>query len=53
MGRESKRESERRGVAERERERERVTESEAGSRLSAANTEADSGLELVNRDIMT
>ena len=32
---------------------ERETESEAGSRLWAVNTEPDAGLELRNREIMT
>ena len=35
------------------REREGDTGSEAGSRLRAVSTETDSGLELVNREIMT
>ena len=39
----------RRGGAEREGD----TESEAGARLRAVSTEPDTGLELVNRDIMT
>ena len=34
-------------------EREEDTESEAGSRLQAVSTEADAGLELTNRKIMT
>ena len=38
-----------RGGAERERE----TESEAGSRLRAINTEPDAGLELMNHETMT
>ena len=37
----------------REGEREGDTESEAGSRLWAASTEPDEGLELTNREIMT
>ena len=46
------------GGAEREREREREregegnTESKAGSRLRAVNTEPDAGLEFTNREIM-
>ena len=38
---------------ERERERERETESEAGSRLWAFSTEHDTGLELMDHEIMT
>ena len=34
-------------------EREGDTDSEAGSRLRAVNTEPDAGLELMNREIMT
>ena len=34
-------------------EREGDTESEAGSRLQAASTEPDAGLEPTNREIMT
>ena len=34
-------------------ERERDTESEAGSRLQAARTELNAGLELTNHKIMT
>ena len=34
-------------------EREGDTESEAGSRLRAVNTEPDAGLEHVNREIVT
>ena len=34
-------------------EREGDTESEAGSRLQAVNTEPDAGLELTNSEIMT
>ena len=34
-------------------EREGDTESEAGSRLGAASTEPEAGLELTNREIMT
>ena len=34
-------------------EREGDTESEAGARLQADSTEPNSGLELVNREIMT
>ena len=34
-------------------EREEDTESEAGSRLWATNTEPDAGLELMNSEIMT
>ena len=37
----------------REAEREGDTESEAGSRLWAVSTEPDTGLELVNREVMT
>ena len=36
-----------------EGQREREAESKAGSRLSAVSTDPDSGLELVNREIMT
>ena len=35
-----------------QREREGDTESEAGSRLGAASTEPDVGLELTNREIL-
>ena len=38
---------------ERGREREGDRESQAGSRLSAVNTEPDAKLELTNREIMT
>ena len=38
-----------RGAAEREGD----TESEAGSRLRAVNTEPDAGLEPTNREVMT
>ena len=34
-------------------EREEDTESEAGSRLQAVSTEPDTGLELMDREIMT
>ena len=37
----------------RDREREGDPESEAGSRLRAVSSEPDTGLELVNREIMT
>ena len=40
-------------LREREAERERDTESEAGSRLWAASTEPNAGLELTSRKIMT
>ena len=46
---EIKRESARRGGAEREGD----TESEAGSRLSAVSVEPDVELKLMNREIMT
>ena len=36
-----------------EREREGNTESEAGSRLRAVNTEPDAGLQLTNREFIT
>ena len=38
---------------EREREREGDTESEVGSRLRAASTEPDAGLEPTDRETMT
>ena len=47
--RESAREHTSRGGTEREGD----TESEAGSRLRAVNTEPDRGLELTNREIIT
>ena len=36
-----------------EGQREGDTESEAGSRLCSVSTEPDTGLELINREIMT
>ena len=41
------------GEGQRERERERETESKAGSRLQAVSAEPDTGLELMNCDMMT
>ena len=40
-------------VGEGQREKEGDTESETGSRLGAASTEPDAGLELTDREIMT
>ena len=46
-------ERQRQNMNQGEAEREGDTESEAGSRLCAVSTEADTGLELVNCEIMT
>ena len=51
--RERKRERERESTSGGRAEREGDTESEAGSRLWAVNTEPDAGLELTNHEIMT
>ena len=44
---------ERQSTSGRGAERDGDTESEAGSRLRAASTEPDAGLELANHEIMT
>ena len=51
--RERERESGVGGERERERERKRERESEAGSRLRAISTVSDTGLELMNCEMMT